>query len=96
MFDGTSPLPKQFALSQNYPNPFNPSTRIDFDIPKSGFVSLKIYSILGQEVATLVNGERLAGHYAIQFNAAHLASGMYIYRLQSSSNAIAKKLILLK
>ena len=89
-------VPSTFALSQNYPNPFNPSTKIEFDIPKSGNVSLKIYNLLGQHVATLFEGHSIAGHFVVTFDAGHLASGMYIYRLNSSAGALTKKMLLLK
>lgn len=92
----TSGLPKKFALAQNYPNPFNPSTRIEFDIPKSGTVSLKIYNMLGQEVASLLSGYHNAGHYIMQFDASRLSTGMYIYRLESVSGTAAKKMLLIK
>lgn len=97
---GVSPegtlVPAKFALSQNYPNPFNPSTKIEYDVPKSGAVSLRIYNMLGQEVATLVNSDLTAGHYAIQFNASRLPSGMYLYRLCSASGVMVKKMLMLK
>lgn len=91
-------LPKEYKLVQNYPNPFNPSTVINFSLPKSGFVSLKVYNALGQEVATLVNGELGAGVHNTKFDAAslNLASGIYIYRLQSRDFAQAKKMVLTK
>jgi hypothetical protein len=92
----TSGIPKKFALAQNYPNPFNPSTKIDFDLPVSGKVSLKIYNLLGQEVASLMNGERMAGHYTLQFDAQRLSTGVYFYRLQSVSGVSVKKMLLLK
>jgi hypothetical protein len=91
-----SEIPKAFALSQNYPNPFNPSTKIEFDLPVSGIVSLKIYNILGQEVASLANGQYAAGHYTVQFDASHLSTGMYFYRLQSGSSVAVKKMLLIK
>ena len=89
-------IPKTFSLSQNYPNPFNPSTKIEFDLPKSGVVSLKIYNILGQEIASLVNGNYTAGHYTVQFDASRLSTGVYFYRLQSASNVAVKKMLLIK
>lgn len=89
-------VPAKFALNQNYPNPFNPSTRIEYDIPRSGVVSLRVYNILGQEVATLVNSTLIAGHYSVQFNASRLSSGMYLYRLQSASGVMVKKMLLVK
>jgi hypothetical protein len=85
-----------YTLSQNYPNPFNPTTSIDFSIPKSGYVSLKVYNTLGQEVATLFQGFQKAGSFKAEFNASKLASGVYLYRLESGNISIAKKLILMK
>ncbi len=93
-------LPKGFTLSQNYPNPFNPSTTIRYSLEKSGMVSLKVYNILGQEVATLVNDRQDAGSYSIPFNTkegnASLASGVYFYRLDAGSFVSIKKMILMK
>ncbi len=88
----------QFSLEQNYPNPFNPSTRIKYSIPKPGLVSLKVYNVLGKEIATLINEEKQAGDYSIQFttNNKQLASGVYFYRLQAGSFIGTKKFILLK
>ncbi len=88
--------PSDYALTQNYPNPFNPTTNINFKIPQSGFVSLKVYNILGDEVATLVNGVKPAGNYTVNFNAASLASGVYFYRLQAGNFTQNRKMILLK
>jgi hypothetical protein len=85
-----------FNLTQNYPNPFNPTTNIDFRIPQSGYVSLKVYDALGEEVATLVNGVRPAGNYTVNFNAASLASGVYFYRLKAGNFTQNRKMILLK
>ncbi|MDI6780338.1 MAG: phospholipase D-like domain-containing protein, partial [Bacteroidota bacterium] len=78
-----SGIPDDYSLSQNYPNPFNPTTIINFSIPKSGLVTLKVYNILGQEVASLVNEEMKAGNYRVNFNANGLASGVYFYKLQA-------------
>ena len=89
-------LPKEFDLAQNYPNPFNPTTTVVYDIPKSSLVSLKIYNILGQEVATLVNEEQTAGRYVVPFNASALASGVYFYRLTAANYINVKKMLLLK
>ena len=85
-----------FVLNQNYPNPFNPTTIIQYSIGKMQFVSLKIYNMLGEEVATLVNGEKNAGNYIINFNGNNLASGTYIYRLTAGNRIMTKKMILLK
>lgn len=85
-----------YSLSENYPNPFNPSTIIRYQIPQDGIVTLKIYDILGAEVATLVNEEKVAGKYEVNFNASHLASGVYVYRISAGSFTASKKLILLK
>ena len=92
----TDVLPVTYSLSQNYPNPFNPSTKIHYSIPREGNVTLKIYNIIGQEVASLVNEYQKPGNYEVNFNASLLASGMYIYRIQSGSFTDVKKMILLK
>ncbi|MEN8192749.1 MAG: PKD domain-containing protein [Bacteroidota bacterium] len=90
-------LPDEYSLSQNYPNPFNPSTTIEFAIPQSDEVTLIVYDMLGREVAELVNDKLSAGNHKVQFNAAaELSSGVYIYRLKTSSYTNTKKLILIK
>ncbi|MCU0413578.1 MAG: T9SS type A sorting domain-containing protein, partial [Ignavibacteriaceae bacterium] len=89
-------IPENISLSQNYPNPFNPSTRIEYSIPQSGLVTIKIYDILGREVATLVNEEKQRGVYSISFDATGLASGIYFYRIQFGNFVQTKKLTLLK
>ncbi len=89
-------IPGKFSLSQNYPNPFNPTTEIKYSIAKSGFVTLKVFNIFGQEVAVLVNKEQEAGEYTIKFRALKLASGIYMYKLQSGNYSLTKKMILLK
>jgi len=88
--------PEGFVLSQNYPNPFNPSTNIEFSIPKSDFVTLKVYNILGEEVATLVSGKLAAGSYKYDWNASRLASGVYMYRIQAGKFKETRKMILLR
>lgn len=88
--------PVNFELLQNYPNPFNPSTKIRFALPEAGNVKLTIYNILGQQIAELVNDFRNVGTYEVDWNAAGLSSGMYIYRLESGSINITKKMSLLK
>ncbi len=85
-----------FKLEQNYPNPFNPTTTIKYSVPKSSFVTLKVYDLLGNEISTLVNGEKSAGYYHVQFNASNLASGVYFYRLTAGDKAEVKKLLLAK
>ncbi len=89
--------PKEFTLGQNYPNPFNPTTNISFSVPNDGFVSLKVYDMLGREVATLVNGEKKAGMIQqVTFDATKLPSGIYFARLQSGGKQIIRKMILTK
>ncbi len=88
--------PNKFMLYQNYPNPFNPSTTISYSLPKSGLVQLKIYDMLGREIATLVNEEQTSGDYKVRLNASNLASGVYLYRIQSGSFTKSMKMILLK
>jgi len=91
-----STQPGTYSLSQNYPNPFNPTTNIKFSIEQSGLVSLKVYNILGQEVATLLNKELNAGSYEYNFDASKLTSGVYIYTIHSGNFMQTKKMILLK
>jgi len=88
--------PESYLLYQNYPNPFNPSTTIKFEIPKTAFVTLKIYNILGQEVAELVNEEKQPGVYEVNWNASGFASGVYFYQLRAGSFVETKKMILLR
>ena len=85
-----------YALSQNYPNPFNPVTTINYQIPKDGFVSLKVYDILGKEIVTLVNSDKVQGRYTVEFDGSRFASGMYIYKLQSGDFVETRKMMLLK
>lgn len=89
-------LPLEYSLEQNYPNPFNPGTTIKYSIPADGHVKLSVYNLLGEEVANLVNSQQKAGRYEIDFNASNLASGVYVYRLESSNFISSKKLILMK
>lgn len=85
-----------YDLAQNYPNPFNPATVIKYQVPKDGHVTLKVYDILGREVATLIDGFKSQGRYNVTFNAGSLASGVYIYQLRADDFVANKKLILMK
>jgi len=85
-----------FNLQQNYPNPFNPATQINYYIPVDTHVKLIIYNMLGNKVATLVDEDKSAGEYSVQFNASSLSSGVYIYRLQTNYFTATKKLTFLK
>ena len=87
---------KEFRVYQNYPNPFNPSTKINFSIPTSEFVTLKVNDMLGKEVATLINEERPTGNYVVKFDASRLSSGIYFYTLKAGNYTQTKKLILIK
>ncbi|MGQ9820182.1 MAG: T9SS type A sorting domain-containing protein, partial [Candidatus Kapaibacteriales bacterium] len=94
-------LPEYFSLEQNYPNPFNPSTNIEYRISSEAFVTLKVYDILGNEVATLVNEEKPAGKYKVNFSAADgntsaLTSSVYFYQLKVGSLIQTRKMLLLK
>jgi Secretion system C-terminal sorting domain len=94
--DKPSTIPTVYSLYQNYPNPFNPSTIIRFDLPEAGFVTMKIYNILGKEVRTLVNEFRNAGKFNITFEGSNLPSGIYIYTIKSNNFSSVKKMMLLK
>jgi hypothetical protein len=104
--EGSRNLVMNYILFQNYPNPFNPSTKIEFHIADFGFVSLKVYDLLGREVATLIDEEKPAGEYEVEFsakggsasggNAYNLPSGIYFYQLRAGDFVEAKKMILLK
>jgi hypothetical protein len=87
---------EEYSLSQNYPNPFNPVTEISYTLPKPGFVTLKVYDLLGKEVATLVNEVKKVGKYSVNFNGESLSSGMYIYKLESNEFTMTKKMMLIK
>jgi flagellar hook assembly protein FlgD len=89
-------VPKEFVLGQNYPNPFNPMTTIDYSLPEKGYVSLKVYNLVGQEVATLVSKEMPAGSHRINWNAQNLPSGVYFYRITVGSYSNTDKMVLLK
>jgi hypothetical protein len=91
-----SNIPVKYELSQNYPNPFNPTTVINYSVLTKGNVTLKVYNILGQEVATLVDKFQTPGIYQVNFDASELATGMYIYQIQAGSFVTSKKMMLLK
>jgi hypothetical protein len=89
-------MPRAFALSQNYPNPFNPSTEIEFGVPQATHVQLKVYDILGSEVATLVDDVRAPGIHRVRFEASNLTSGVYLYRLVTSEGTLQNRMLLVK
>ena len=93
-------IPTKFDMSQNYPNPFNPTTKIDFDLPLDSRISIILYDISGREIKTLVNDQRTAGYYTVQFNSSGLASGTYFYRIMTKSSGadfiMTKKMMLIK
>ncbi len=89
-------LPGSFALRQNYPNPFNPATQIEYTVPATSRITLEVFDVLGRSVAMLVDGQQAAGTHTVQFDASHLASGLYLYRLTAGSQVQVKKMMLLK
>jgi hypothetical protein len=89
-------LPARYSLEQNYPNPFNPATNVEFNLPATSQVQLRVYNMLGQEVATLVNGTVAAGRHTVSFDGSHLASGIYLYRLAAGSYVSTLKMVILK
>ena len=91
-----SSTPKEYSLSQNNPNPFNPITNIKFDIPEEGFVSLKVYDIVGKEVATLVNEVKPAGSYIVKFDGSNLSNSVYYYKMQTGDFFEVRKMVLIK
>ena len=88
--------PKDFYLEQNYPNPFNPSTTIRYSIPSATFVQLKVYNVLGNEIATIINEEQPAGKYKIEYDASILPSGIYLYTLKTNNFSETRKMTLVK
>jgi len=89
-------IPTKYELAQNFPNPFNPSTKINFAIPKQAMVTLKVFDILGREVAVLVNDVKQPGYYTLDYDASHLASGVYFYKLTSGTFTEVKRMVLVK
>jgi hypothetical protein len=90
------PTPVEFSLEQNYPNPFNPSTKIKYTIASEGFITLKVYDVLGNEITALVNSKQDAGSYTVDFDASKLNSGVYFYRIETESFVKTKKMLLMK
>ncbi|MDY0080435.1 MAG: T9SS type A sorting domain-containing protein [Ignavibacteriales bacterium] len=94
--ENPSVIPEHFSLMQNYPNPFNPATTISFTVPHSDFITLKVYDILGNEVATLVNESLAPGTHNVSFNALNLSTGTYLYKLSNSNSTLTNKMLLIK
>ena len=93
--DQENTIPASYVLEQNYPNPFNPTTSIEYSVVSNEYVSLKVYDLLGNEVATLLNQKKEAGKYRVSFDASKFASGVYIYQLTSGSINLSKHMILI-
>jgi len=91
-----NPIPDTYILSQNYPNPFNPTTRIRFSIPSERFTSLTVYDVLGSEIITLVDEEKPAGEYEVEFKGDGLTSGIYFYQIKAGDFIQTKKMVLLR
>lgn len=89
-------IPTEFVLYQNYPNPFNPGTLIKYQVPENSFVSIRVYDLLGKELVTLVNEEKSAGIYDVNFDAGQLSSGFYIYTIKAGNFTSTKKMLLMK
>ena len=89
-------VPLAYRLQQNFPNPFNPSTKIQYSVPQTSPVQIKVFDVLGNEIETLVNEEKQAGKYEVEFNAANLPSGIYFYQLKAANFVETKKMILMK
>jgi hypothetical protein len=89
-------LPDKYCLTQNYPNPFNPMTSIKFAIPENSFVKISVFDVIGREICVLVNQEKTAGNYIVDFDASQLSSGIYYYRLEAKDFVEVKKMMLLK
>ena len=94
--DKVTDIAKSFYLSQNFPNPFNPSTTINYSLPKTSFVTIKVYDILGREISTLINSEKLPGNYEIKFDGINLSSGIYFYQMRAGDFVEVRKFVLMK
>lgn len=92
----TIEIPNYFSLAQNYPNPFNPSTSIKYSVPSAEMVTLKVYDVLGKEIAVLVNELKQPGFHSVDFNASSLASGIYFYRIDAGEFSSVKRMVLIK
>ena len=93
---GSNEIPIDFSLGNNYPNPFNPNTRVAYSIPQTSFVTIKLYDVLGNEIAALVNEEKSAGSYEVEFGGSELTSGVYFYTLRAGTFIETKKMIFMK
>ena len=89
-------MPQEYKLAQNYPNPFNPSTTIQYSVPEQSMVTITIYDAIGKEIEQLFSGEKSAGTYSVQWNAANYSSGIYFYKLSADKFVQVKKMLLLK
>lgn len=96
VIEDNNETPENYNLLANYPNPFNPSTKITFNLTKDGFTTLKVYNLLGREVATLISEYKDKGSYEVEFNAADLPSGVYLYELRTSDSVLTEKMLLLR
>ena len=96
IFEPSSHITTNYRLYQNYPNPFNPITTIEFDLPKSEFVTIKVYNILGEEIATVINDKLQVGHHTYAFDGSNFASGMYVYRIEAGEFQQVRKMVLIK
>jgi hypothetical protein len=91
-----NPIPAAYALHQNYPNPFNPSTTIEFALPHAGYVALRVYNVLGEEVATVIEGNHDPGTFKVTWDASGLPSGVYFYRLTAGEYVQTNKMVLMR
>jgi hypothetical protein len=89
-------IPREYSLSQNYPNPFNPTTAISYHLPKAGYLTIKVYDVMGREVATVFDGVQQAGNYTAILDGSNLTSGIYFYKMETNGFVETKKLVLLK
>jgi hypothetical protein len=94
--DNVNTQPEYFLLDQNFPNPFNPVTQITYSLPKASFVELKIYNLMGREIATLVSEKQMAGKYQLEFNGESFPSGVYFYKLETPQYVETKRLLILR